>query len=197
MPTRFTHAAGTAAYVAALAWVLTVPAAIVRSGEPYSDAQVRAYFVWAVLVSVAAIASVIAIVGLLRRSGGAWDPLTVAALVLAVLGAFAASLFTWGWPVGLGLLAIASLLAVIRMHAARLGLGAADWLLVAAWPLAIAVEVVVDRLRVGAIDEYGDSVTADLVGFTIGAMLFALGLALSGRWLRAEATLASADARLA
>ncbi len=184
MPTQLTRIAGTFALVGALAWLLALPAALLRvnnMGDGWG-----AYFTFAILVFVAAICTTVALFGLLRRAGGGADWLTVTALLVAILGTLMLGMFTWGWPVGALLLTIAALVAILRLRAARFGSGATGWLLVAAWPIGIGLAILLAVLKVGRVDSYGDYVVAHAIGFAVGCTLFAVTLAATGRWLRSE-----------
>jgi hypothetical protein len=156
MPTRFTQAAGTSALVAAVAWLTAIPAGMVGATNLLMRWQVSSYVVWALLVLVASVATTITLVGLLKRSGGTHDAYAFGAIVVAVLAAMLLAVFTWGWIVGATLLSVAFLLTVLRVHAAGLGAGPADWLLVAAWPIAVVISRVLSILRIGPVDDYGD-----------------------------------------
>ncbi len=184
MPTQLTRIAGTFALVGALAWLLALPAALLRvnnMGDGWG-----AYFTFAVLVFVAAICTTVALFGLLRRAGGGADWLTVTALLVAILGTLMLGMFTWGWPVGALLLTIAALVAILRLRAARFGSGATGWLLVAAWPIGIGLAILLAVLKVGRVDSYGDYTVAHAIGFAVGCTLFAVTLAATGRRLRSE-----------
>jgi hypothetical protein len=186
MPTRFTHAAGTSAVIAAVAWLLAIPAGVFGATELLMEWQVSSYMLWASLVLIASVATTITMLGLLKRAGGARDALAVTAMVVAVLATLLLAVFTWGWIVGAGLLAIAFLVTILRVHSAGLGSGPADWLLVLAWPIAIGLALLLARLQVGPIDSYGDYPVSHILGFGTGCILFAIGLLSTGRWLRGE-----------
>lgn len=186
MPTRFSHAAGTSALIAAVAWVIAIPLGVLGSTNLLMRWQVSSYAAWAALVLVASVATTITIFGLLKRTGGSRDAVAVTVMAVAVLAALLLTVFTWGWVVGAGLLTIAVLMAVLRLHSAGLGTGVADWLLVVAWPIAIGLALVLTRLQVGPVDYYGDYPISGIIGFGTGCVLFAIGLLAIGRWLRSE-----------
>ncbi len=185
MPTQLTRIAGIFALVGAGVWLLAVPAALLQANNMGGDWQ-RAYFTFAILVFVAAACTTVALFGLLRRAGGGADWLTVTALLVAILGTLMLGVFTWAWPVGASVLTIAALVAILRLRAAHLGSGAADWLLVAAWPIGIGLAILLVVLKVGPIDSYGDYNLAYAIGFAVGCTLFAVALAAAGRRLRSE-----------
>jgi hypothetical protein len=181
MPTEFTRAAGTAALASALAWVL---AALVLSGTRGSTED--PYILFAIPVVIAAVTTVVALAGLLSRAGGRRDAATILALVLAGAAAAMMVVTAWAWLVWTMLIAAAALIAVLKARAALVGAGSTDWLLVAAWPAALATFVIADRMRLGDVDTYGDYPGAVLAGFLVGTALFVGGLVPLGRWLRSE-----------
>ncbi len=185
MPTQLTRIAGTFALVGALAWLLALPAALLRVNN-MGNGWEKAYFTFSILVFVAAICTTVALFGLLRRAGGGADWLTVTALLVAILGTLMLGVFTWAWPVGALLLTLAALVATLRLRAARFGSGAAGWLLVAAWPIGIGLAILLVVLKVGRVDSYGDYPVAHAIGFAVGCTLFAVTLAATGRRLRSE-----------
>lgn len=185
MPTRLTRIAGTIALVGALAWLLAVPAALLRARDQGNDLE-RAYNTFAILVFIAAICTTVALFGLLRRAGGGANWLTVTAVVLAILGTLMLGAGAWAWPMLVPMLTIAALVAILRLRAARFGSGAAGWLLVAAWPIGIGLAILLVVLKVGRIDSYGDYPLAAAIGFAVGCTLFAVALAATGRRLRSE-----------
>lgn len=183
MPTAFTRAAGTAALVSALAWVL---AAMALLFEALRGGTGDWYTLFAIPVMIAALTTVVALAGLLSRSGGRREVWTILALVLACSAAVMMVVTAWAWVVWTMLIAAAALIAVLKARSAGIGAGAADWLLIAAWPAALATFLVADRMRLGDVDTYGDYPAALLVAFLVGAALFVGGLVMLGRWLRSE-----------
>ena len=187
MPTRLTRTAGSFALAASIAWLVAAPAALIGAGSDEWEAH---YLTLALVVFVASACTTVAVFGLLRRAGGARDATTVVAMLLAILGTLVLGLVTWAWIIGVGLLTIAVLVTVLRLRSARLGttirtmIGSV--LLVIAWPLGIATALLLDTLRVGPIDSYGDAHIAQLIGFATGSVLFSAALFLLGRWLRSE-----------
>jgi len=183
MPTAFTRAAGTAALVSAVAWVL---AALALLFEALRAGTGDWYTLFAIPVMIAALTTVVALAGLLSRSGGRRDVWTILALALAGLAAVMMVVTAWAWVVWTMLIAAAALIAVVKARSASVGAGATDWLLVAAWPAALATFLVADRMRLGDVDTYGDYPAAFLVAFLVGSALFVGGLVMLGRWLRSE-----------
>jgi hypothetical protein len=183
MSTRLTRTAGVFAFVASFAWLVAAPAALVGAG---SDDWERYYYVLAAVTFVASAFTTVATFGLLRRAGGSKDATTLIAMLLAILGTLMLAVVTWAWVLAVGLLAISSLISVLRLRSARLGTASGSSLLVAAWPVGIASALILDFLGVGSIDSYGDAHLAQLVGFAVGSILFSAGLFLTGRWLRSE-----------
>lgn len=186
MPTAFTRSCGTIALTAAIAWLLSVPAGLVGHAHVLGRFDERSHFMWAAITLLASAATAVALLGLVRRAGTTWDWRAVTALALAILSVLLIGVFTWGWPAGTALLALACLPAVLRMRAAGLRVGRLEWLLVAAWPVGIVVWLVLEWRKVGTADFYGDYLLAEVIGFGTGAVLFAAGLLAVGRWLRSE-----------
>jgi hypothetical protein len=189
MPTRLTRAAGMFAVIAAVAWIAVAPAAIIGAGSEDWEAH---YATLAILSFLASACSTIALYGLMRRagSGGAMTSVT---LTLAILGTLTLGIVTWAWLVGVSLLAIAAVMVVLALHSARLGTTIGNALLVAAWPVGVATAVVLDVLQVGPIDAYGEPYLGQLIGYSVGGLLFAAGLFASGWWLRREAVVDVSD----
>ncbi len=189
VPTKTTRLAGISALVSAAMWLVSAVVMLVSVGEALGSWQFE-YEVLNVTVLAASATFIYSIVGALLRSGGArgwWPGLT---LGVAVLGTFIALVGTWAWPFWGTLLAIAALLTVLRLRSTGIGTTASkaptDWLLVVAWPIGFASLVALSVLHVGTRDEYGDYPLAQAAGFAIGAIIFAVGLAQLGRWLRSE-----------
>ena len=183
MPTRLTRAAGAFALLASIAWLVAAPTSLIGAG---SDEWETHYFILALVVFIAAACTTVALFGLLRRAGGAWDAVTVAAMALVILGTLVLGAVTWAWILGVGLLAIAAVIAVLRLRSARLGPTIGGVLLTIAWPVGIAIAIALDTLGVGPTDSYGDSYIAQLIGFATGSLIFSAALFLYGRWLRSE-----------
>lgn len=183
MPTAFTRAAGTAALGSALAWVLAAVALVVSNLGGWTESL---YILFAIPVVVAAVTTVVALAGLLFRAGGRRDFGTIVGLVLAGAAAVMMLLTAWAWLVWTMLIAAAALIAVLKARSALVGAGATDWLLVAAWPAALATFLIADRMRLGDVDTYGDYPGAVLAGFLVGTALFVGGLVPLGRWMRSE-----------
>lgn len=183
MPTAFTRAAGTAALASAVAWVLAAAALVFTEQRDWSE---DLYTLYAIPVTIAAATTLVAIAGLLARAGGRRDAATVLALVLAGSAAAMMLLAAWAWVVWTMLIAAAALIAVLKARSALVGAGSTDWLLVVAWPAALATFLVADRMRLGDVDTYGGYPGASLAGFLVGTALFVGGLVPVGRWLRSE-----------
>ena len=184
MPTRFTRATGALALLGALAWTLGGGFALLRSDQLDVDWK-GAYIAETMLVLVATTCTTLTLAGLLRRSGAS-RLAAGSALTLAVLGTVLMALAVWAWVVGVALLAVASLITVLRMRAQDIGPVAGQWLLVAAWPVAIGLALALDALQVGPVDGYGEYFLSQLIGFAIGCAITAVALVAIGRWLRSE-----------
>jgi hypothetical protein len=189
MPTRLTRTAGTFAMVAAVAWLAVVPAALIGAGSAEWEVH---YFTLALTALLASVCTTVALFGLLRRAGSA-GVLAAVALTLMILGTLVLGVVTWAWIVGVGFVTIASVITVREMQRARVGTLLGRVLIVAAWPIGVAVAVTLEALRVGPIDYYGDAYLGQLIGLATGAVLYAAGVFVSGRWLRSEASIDQAD----
>lgn len=192
MPSRLTRTAGAFAIVAGIAWLIAAPATFIVAATRSDDWEVP-YLIWALLVFAASACTTVAIFGMLRRAGGRWDAVTVIAMLLAILGTLMLGIATWAWIAGVALITIAALITVLRLRTARCANTVASILLVAAWPIGIAVALVLITLKVGPIDSYGDYNIAYLIGFATGSILFAAGLLMIGHWLRSEPAIDSTN----
>jgi hypothetical protein len=183
MPTDFTRTAGTAAVIAAVGWLASIATAMILDTYEWQE---QAYLLFAVVVGVTGVSTVLALSGLNARAGGRRDAWTVIALVLAIVAALMLLVVAWAWIVWVQLLAASALVIVIRSRSAHVRSSASDWLLVGAWPMGLLGFIVADRMRLGDVDTYGDYPAAATAGLAIGAVLFAAGLLPLGRWLRSE-----------
>jgi hypothetical protein len=183
MPTRLTRTAGTFALIGSIVWLVAAPASLVGAGSEVSDAH---YYTVALVAFIASACTTVALFGLLRRAGGTKDVLSVVAMLLAVLGTVTLGVATWAWIIGVGLLTLAALATVLALRSARLGPTIGSILLAGAWPVGIAIALILDSARFGRIDTYGDAYVAQLIGFATGSILFSVALFLQGRWLRRE-----------
>ncbi|HRY11636.1 MAG: permease prefix domain 1-containing protein [Candidatus Nanopelagicales bacterium] len=186
MPTQFTRTAGSTALIAAAFWALMALTGFVGGTELIFDGQLAPYVLWAVVSGIAGILSVVSLAGLLVRCGGLRGAVPAAALAVATIGAVMLGITTWAWVVWTALLAIATGLTVWRMHTSGTRREPGDWVAVAAWPIGIAVFVLLTQIGLGPVDYYGDYPVANAAGLTVGALLFAVGLGRLGRWLRSE-----------
>ncbi len=195
MPDRLTRTAGVFAIVATIAWLVAAPTAFITVGTE-DDWELR-YVTWALLVFAASVCTTVTILGMLRRAGGRGDALTVVAMLIAILGTLLLGVAAWAWIIGAPLLTIAVVIGVRRLRAAQLGSAVTSVLLIAAWPIAIAMVVILGILKVGPIDSYGDRQVAYLIGFATGSILFAAGLLMIGRWLHSEQAVDATDSMAA
>ena len=192
MPTNLTRAAGTFSLVASIAWVAVAPAALIGAGSWASPNWQLHYFTLAFTAFVASTCTTVALFGLLRRAGSA-GAIPAITMTLAILGTLVLGVATWAWLLAVGFLAIASAITVVEMRRARVGTVIGHVLLVAAWPVAVAVALVLEPLRVGPIDSYGDAYLSQLFGLATGGIIYAAGMLASGRWLRREAAVDESD----
>lgn len=189
MPTRLTRTAGTFALVASIAWVIVAPAALIGAGSPNWEVH---YFTLALTAFVASTCTTVALFGMLRRAGSA-GLIAAVAMTLAILGTLLLGIVTWAWLLGVAFLTIASAVVVRETHRARIGTTPGKVLLVAAWPIGVVLAIALEQLRVVPIDSYGDVYLGQLIGLATGGILYAVGLFVSGRWLRGEAAVDESD----
>lgn len=185
VPTRFTRGAGTGALVAASFWVISAGAGTYGQASLLTEWNQRSYAIWNTLTAIAVVATVVAVAGGLTRAGGRRDTLTVAGLGLAVIGGVLLIGGTWAWPMTSLALAAAGLLVVLRLRATGLA-SPTDWLLAVAWTIGIGTLILLEELKVGSIDSYGNHEIAAVAGFALAATMFAVGLAGLGARLRVE-----------
>lgn len=109
----------------------------------------------------------------------------LAGIGVSALGALA-TVVSWFVPGWAGLLALGFILAavpmLIRGVAPRLPLLA----VMLAWPLALVTFSVLNPMKLGEIDGYGDYPLPFIIASVTGALVTAAGLAFLGRWLHAE-----------
>lgn len=189
MPTRLTRTAGSFALVAAVAWLAVAPAALIGAGA--DDWEVH-YLTVALTSFVASACTAIALFGLLRRAGSV-GLIAAVAMTVAILGTLLLGIVTWAWLLGVGFFTIASAFTVLEMRRARVGTVTGQVLLVAAWPIGVAVAIALEELQVGPIDSYGDAHLGQLIGLATGGILYAAGLFVSGRWLCRENAVDESD----
>jgi len=188
VPSAFSRLGGTAALVAAAAWA-TSP--LVGLPDMVHDAVFDAgpwwYFAWASTVLMAAIATTVAVLGMLARGGRQRSASSFVAWACCAIGVVGLALFTWGWSLGALFLTAAVALGCVALRGAGLVDPTRDALLIVAWPAALAALLVGDDvLGIGAADGYGDHPLANVIAYTLGALLFAAGLYRLGRGLRGE-----------
>ena len=193
MPTRFTRTAGYIAIAAAIAWVAAGAFTVFGPSGLLTEFSEPMYAVWAVLLLVATVTTLVAMIGLLRRAGTGSSGSGRLAAVLLVACVFMLTVFAWAWPAGGALLTIGALLVVLRARSAGLPLDASSWLLVVAFPVGTALFFVLRYLEVGPVDGYGDYPVAFVSGIGLAALLFAAALARVGRWLSREEPVDESD----
>lgn len=180
------HKYGTAAIVSGLLWVAV--AALFglaeisesRSGV-FGDAERTVWGVMTVAIVTAGVLVVTVLIGLRRRldlgRGG------MVGIVLAGLGS-AAGIMSWAFPVWGGLLGVGmSIFGVAlirgseapRPAAAAFGFGMLS---------GIVTFIVLDLMKVGPTNSYGDHPVAWAAGLTTMMLVSAFGLIGIGRWLR-------------
>ena len=186
MPTRFTHTAGSIGLASTAVWLLAAAGVWLGGTDLLADWNSAAYLLWAVLAGLAGLGSMVALAGLLARSGGLRGWLPGAALLAGGAGAVLLGVLTWAWPLSTGLLAVAAGLVLWQLHAAGLTSSGYGWLLAAGWPTGIALFAGLTWMQVGPVDYWGDYPVAYAAGFTTGSVLFSTGLAHHSLRLRHE-----------
>ena len=112
MPTHFTRTAGTAAVIAAVGWLVAIATVAILD---IFESQLPAYLLFAVVVGVTGVSTVLALAGLNSRAGGRRDAWTVIAVGLAIVAALMLVVVAWAWIVWVQLLAASALLIVVRV----------------------------------------------------------------------------------
>lgn len=186
MPTRLTVAAGKVGRAAAVLWLLAAAGVWIGGTDLLTDWNAVSYAAWGVLVTLAGLATTLMLAGLLVRSGGLRGWLPAAVLLAAGAGTVLLAVATWAWPLGTGLLAVAAGLVVWRVHAVTPAGAWRDWLMMAGWPIGVAVFAGLTWLQVGPAEPWGDYPVAFATGFATGAVLAAVGVAGVSRRLCRE-----------
>ena len=178
VPTRLTRAAGSVALLAAGLWVLAGLLSPLATDlfVPWSEDR---YLLFSGAVVLAALATLIAVSGLLVRAGAGPRHAAAAVVVLAT-GVAAFFVATWLWQIGAALTAFGAMLALSRARAHRLRPPGLVGLVVGA-PLSV-VAYLLDRFDTGP----ADGAVASLAGFLLVALAHVLALGRLGSWLRAE-----------
>jgi hypothetical protein len=187
LPSRLSRAGGIAAFTAAaLILVSPLPLYAWVQVQLAGSGEVTAYWVYALVLVAASTASLIALAGTLARAGGGASAGTVAATGMAGFGVILTALFTWGSLATLAFIWLPFWLALARL--ARItSVPPAAWVQVSAWPVALAVFVILDEVTgLGTADGYGDYPWARLVGGALFAVLWAIGQFALGRLLVGE-----------
>ena len=185
MTTPFTRAAGTIAYVTAAFWLLTgVVAAVTILTDP--DDITWLYPAATGLAVLSILATIAVMVGVFVRSGGVGDALPVVALGLMVLAVLLMAVAPWAWVFTAVPITGAAVIAVRRMAAVGLARPWSDWALMLSWPAGAGMVLLLEALRLGPQDSYGDYPWAFLAGFSIAVVGFAAGLVGVGARLHGE-----------
>lgn len=187
LPSRLSRAGGIAALTAAALIVVSLPPLYASvQVQLAGSSDVTAYWVYTMVLVASSMASLIALAGTFARAGAGLSSGTVAATGTAGLGVVLTALFAWGSLAILALICLPFGLALTRLaRIAPVPRGA--WVQVAAWPVALAVFAVLDKVTgLGPTDEFGDHPWAWLVGEAVFAVLWAIGQLALGRSLVAE-----------
>ncbi|MDP1876358.1 MAG: hypothetical protein Q8M17_02200 [Actinomycetota bacterium] len=192
MATPFTRAAGAVGYLAVVLWLLV---AATRGLDNFAvpESETRMYAATSVLAAIAAIATSVAIAGMLMRSGGVRGVAPIVALAAMGLAALMMATAPWAWVFTAVPLTAAAIIAVWRMRAVGMGGRWADLSLVLAWPAGVLVTVVGEAIRIGPRDYYGDYPWAFQAGLTVALLLYCAGLVGMCARLRAEQPVSEAS----
>ena len=184
VPTKFTKTAGLAGIFASALWVL---ATVVYGGwnDVLFDWSTTSYDVFWAFVAAAGALTFLATLGLRARHGGL-GKLGLAGLIILGLGVVAAIVLAWALPFwmalqGVGLLFIAVAAWPMRV-APRLPLVAYG----SGMLMGIVAFVILNLMKVGSVDRYGDYPVAWAIGGAVGFIITAAGLLGIGLWLRGE-----------
>jgi len=185
MVASLTRSAGTAALVAASVWLIGLVGFLVMGAGVLSSWQTT-YTLLTAGGLVAGLATLVALNGLLSRAADGAAGWRWAALGLGALGVVVIGLVLWAYPLWTALLSAASVIVVYRLRGVALVPKLGPWAFVAAWPLSFGLFVLLDAIKLGQVDEYGDYPMAGGIGIAVWCGLLALGLAVYGRWLRQQ-----------
>lgn len=185
MPTNFTNQAGRMALTAAGAWVVATILVAANTWFGENDWSTPLYIAVMGAVTVGGVLALVAMIGLSKRLGGL-GVVGLVGIVLVGVGVAFGFIATWAVPVwmsiqGLGLLLIA-VSALGSTEVPRVGVLAVG----SAFLLGTIGFTVGNIMEIGWRDQWGDRPVAWFVGFAVGAVVLAVGLAIVGRWLAGE-----------
>jgi hypothetical protein len=185
MPTTFTVQAGRLASIAAACWLVATVLVALNTWFGENDWSTPMYFLIMGAVTLGGVIGLIALIGLGRRLGGL-GPVGLIGIIILGIGVFAGFFVTWAVPFwmplqGVGLFLIA-LSARRSTEVPQIGLLAVG----SAFIVGTIAFTVARMLEVGWSDRYGDYPLAWFIGFAVGAMGLAAGLAILGSWLAGE-----------
>jgi hypothetical protein len=185
MPTNFTNQAGRMALTAACAWVVASILVGAKTWFGENDWSTPLYIAVMGAVTVGGVLALVAMIGLSKRLGGL-GVVGLVGIVLVGVGVAFGFIATWAVPVwmsiqGLGLLLIA-VSALGSTEVPRVGVVAVG----SAFLLGTIGFTVGNIMEIGWRDQWGDRPVAWFVGFAVGAVVLAVGLAIVGRWLAGE-----------
>ena len=183
MPTKFTKTAGLAGIVAAALWVVAI-AVYGLWNDYFFDWNSNAYMVFSLFVMAAGAVTFVTSLGL-RARHGTLGRLGLAGLIIYGVGVVF-SFQTWALPLWMAIQGVGMLFIAL-----------------AAWPMRVAPRAplaaygsgmligsitffILNAMKVGSVDRYGDYPTAWLIGGVVGLLITAAGLAGIGLWLRRE-----------
>jgi hypothetical protein len=186
VPTRATRACGALGMLAAGCWLVACLLLVV-GGWTTGLLENRQYPAWSVVTALATALAAVVLLGMRARAGLLRTPGTAVAMALVGLSVVGAATVAWGWAFALLPLAAAFAVAATGMTTAGLPNRWAHTLLIAAWPVGLALVILGDEvIGVGPTDSYGDHPHAYFAAFWIAALMFTAGLASISMGLRRE-----------
>jgi hypothetical protein len=211
MPTPFTRAAGAAALAAAGGWALLGGSMLVVSIGLFADGQLltsatgdswASHALWggtSLTLWIVVPLTLVGAIGMFLRSGARTSHVGVVASGVLASASFVAVTASWtgwnpSWAVQGTVLfmvlmtpALLTFWAMVRLGGAGLGRTWRDWTVLAAWPVALGLGYLLELLGVGPINFTTLSYDAGaMLGYAVGPLLLAAGLAARGRQLVTE-----------
>ena len=180
VPTKFTKTAGLFAIVASVLWVVSI--AIFWLGQG-SDGN-TGYFIWSITVVAAGALTLVATVGLRRRLGGLGG-LGMAGMIILGVGVVV-SFITWATMLWMAVEGVGMLLIALAAWPIRLAPRPATIAYGSGMLIGSITFFILNAMKVGSVDRYGDYPVAWDIGFIIGIVIVAAGLLGIGLWLRNE-----------
>jgi hypothetical protein len=186
VPTRNTIRAGTISLFAGGLWLAAGLIYLLTRAEDSNggDNWQVYYAIFSAAILTAGVLTILAMVGVSKRSGGL-GTLGMIGLGVAALGV-AGSILAWAIPLWMSLQGAGLLLFGIAAMRNGTAPKPATMLAMLGFPVGIISFAALNAAEVGSVDSYGDHPLAWAIGAAIGMVIVAIGLIGWGRWLRAE-----------